>query len=287
MKNEIINRFDISFDSNEVDVNCVKFLPGDKWLYYNIYLNQNSFDECILNISDLLNNLGDHNFFFTRYVDEYKLDHLRIRIKCNEEGLEEVMSNLNLLFYSKPYIRSVSIETYLREINRYGWPTIVDVENIFILDSKILCNVLNEGFLNNDIDKLNFCLFGMNYYLDCFFNLEDKYRFVKLSKEGYFDEFNFDKESKKSLNKIFDLYFRGWSDIQINLSENILSLFSNKKHLILKLNEKFGEQELPKSIVWSLIHMFVNKIFSQQYRLYELVCYDFLYKLLTKDKYYK
>jgi len=278
---------DVRFDTLNLELGEITFFPGGTWLYLNIYSNQNCIDNLIVDITSVIGESnGTSLYFFTRYADE-KGDHLRFRTQVCD--YRKILDDLNTYFNRSPYVLNVNIDTYHREVVRYGWPTAIDVERLFHIDSKIVSDLLSRKSMMSDIDRIAFCIFNLDHYLDCFALADaQKISFVKTSKEGFFSEFNVDGQVKKSMNRLYQKYLKG------KVSEIVHPVWDNYKALLIEREEictelintyRFGEKY--NSFIWSVLHMFSNKVFSKQYRLYEMIGYDYLEKQLNELIYIK
>lgn len=272
----------VQFNTIGLEGNDINFFPGRGWLYFKIYTNQNCIDRLIVDSINFLNHtIGDTQFFFTRYYDEYNLDHLRFRIKLtNAIDIGSLIEAFNRHFQNCIYVRNVMIDTYHREIIRYGWPSILKVEELFCIDSFIVYSFLLQNLILNDIDKMKFCLYGIYHYLVCFdFSKSEMIQFIVNTKNNFFREFNVDKKAKKSFNNVYLKYFRDKVDFE---NYNNFESFTCREN-ICKTFEDYEIGKKDEDFVWSIIHMFINKIFSKQYRLYEMVAYDYIGKILMSE----
>ncbi|WP_075340640.1 thiopeptide-type bacteriocin biosynthesis protein [Tenacibaculum agarivorans] len=263
------------------------FYPGDEWLYYKIYCGENTTDKILIEtiqplVSFLLENKFIEKWFFIRYSDPEH--HLRIRFLVTDvlhirTILKQMNTQLKKYTESKE-IWNIQIDTYQREIKRYGATTVEIAESFFYRDSEFILQLLHNT--TNDTDKLNTILYYINHIIDCFkFSLQYKISFIEKMRTSYKEEFYANKQSMKiiskkyqSIEKSVDLDF---SNIKI---KNILDRFfvvKNQDNLEVNLSQ----------LLSSLIHMTINRLFSSKQRLYELVLYDFLLKLNQKNLYRK
>lgn len=263
----------------------VNFFPGGEWLYFNVYANQNCIDLLIVDLSNIVYGIDPNiRYFFTRYNDEIRGEHLRFRIKVSDNLYNKFLKLFNNYFHKSAYVRSVNIDTYQREIVRYGWPTILEVENLFHIDSKVLQLLLSEQILSSDIERIAFCIYGFNHYLDCF-GLDDdqKLKFVVNAKNDFFREHNLQGEGKKSLNRLYQKYIKGQFDISsFTAYAKIENLFRQRQLICEKIISNYDLGEYLNGFIWSVLHMFSNKIFSKQYRVYEMVAYDYFEKQIKE-----
>jgi len=277
---------DVHFDTLDLGSGKTTFFPGGMWLYLNIYANQNCIDNLIVDVTSVVGANGKSPYFFTRYADE-KGDHLRFRVQVHD--YRKILDDLNTYFNRSSHVLNVNIDTYHREVSRYGWPTVIDVERLFHVDSKIVSNLLSQGSLVSDIDRIAFCMFNLNHYLGCF-ALEDaeKLSFVKNAKEGFFREFNVDGLTKKSMNQLYQKYLRNRAgEIVRAICDDHKALLIERGEICTELINTYSFGKRHNSFIWSVLHMFVNKVFSKQYRLYEMIGYDYLEKQLKEQMYRK
>lgn len=278
-----------------------KFGPSTEWLYFKIYCGTKTAETLLQTVIsnfvlDGLRKEKFEKFFFIKYRDEFS--HLRVRFFNSQLSKQSIVQEefLQLIrpFLDNGVINKVSIDTYIREIERYRSDLIVESEDIFFNDSICVLKLLNSGKLSNDINLLLYvALRGIDIFLDDFnLTLTEKSELLNMMKNSFFKEFGGHPKLQKQLNEkyrssqksIFG-YMNKELD-QINQIENIISIFSDRSksdfpiiNSILLKKERVG-----KNIVFNLlpsyIHMFINRFFISQQRKYELVIYYFL------DKYY-
>ena len=107
------------------------FVIGDEWLYYKFYCGPKTADEILIEVIKpvseklLKDNIID-KWFFIRYSDP-KL-HLRVRFHyANPENILFIINTINqyIQFYiDQDLIHKVQIDTYQRELERYGTKSI-------------------------------------------------------------------------------------------------------------------------------------------------------------------
>ncbi|MGC5744582.1 thiopeptide-type bacteriocin biosynthesis protein [Chryseobacterium sp. NFX27] len=271
------------------------FPPGDKWLYYNIFCGYNAADHILidhlntLSLSLLAQNLIDQ-WFFIRYNDPSYHIRYRIRLKDQDQvGL--IINTLNKLLenlMSGEYIWKLQIETYTREIERYGASSMELAEKIFFYDSSIIINIINS--LNEDQENIRslWALKLIDLYLSVFnFSLSEKLEFAEKLRNHFYSEFNIEKNTKKQFDR---LYNENKHAIDAFLSKKTKKI--NKAPLadaaskILSLKEKKRLNVDFYSMVSSFIHMSLNRLFTGDNRMHELVAYDFIWRYYKKAHYF-
>lgn len=276
------------------------FIVGSKWLYYKIYMGHKTSDLVLTDIiKPLIYQLTEEatidKWFFIRYADPKH--HLRIRFHCdNTDNIGQVIATLHEslnAFVEEDLIWKIQLDTYQRELERYGLKTMELSETLFCYDSNATIQFLDliEG---NEGEQLRW-LFGLRS-IDCLLNsfkysLDKKLILMDNLKTGFGLEFGMSRPLKKQLDNkyreervnieafmlftdktepdyepIFNILQRKRIEVQ-PLAEQILNL-QVKGKLQLELN----------SLMSSYIHMLMNRLFKSKNRLNEMVCYDFLYR---------
>lgn len=269
------------------------FILGDEWLYYKLYCGKRVADtllvDCIKPLTKKL--LSDHlidKWFFIRYSDPD--NHLRIRFRTKStNNLNDIIKWVNS--YTSYYVKNqliwkVQTDTYERELERYGKNTIEEAECFFYTDSVSCVNVLNVV----EDDELLF-LFGLraiNDILDAFnFSLHDKIVFTKKKSEDFKYEFNATKQLSKQLNNKHNNLKATIKHFMLMQEHNdysmLLQILHQKKQELKRLYQSISNKKevldiSMTSLLSSYIHMLVNRLFRDKQRLYELVCYDNLYR---------
>lgn len=278
------------------------FIVGDEWIYYKIYTGYNTSDQILINIlkpiiSKLLKNKIVDKWFYIRYSDPNP--HIRLRLHINDkENIGVVLSS----FFQKlkkhleeDIIWKIQLETYNRELERYGFENIELAENIFYHDSEMIINFLTY----NEDDNLRwlFSLKAIDDFLTIFkYSKNQKLALLESLKLGFYNEFKPSKEDKKSINQKYATHKKEIENIlntDLN-SQNILNDFliliktRNKNiaatvTLLLRANKNNSLNIELDYLLSSFIHMTMNRIFISKNRTYELVCYDFLFKHYKTD----
>lgn len=299
----------INFD-NENDIPISRqFLPGSEWLYFKIYCGVKTSDyiltEIILPVIENFIEKGTiKKWFYLRYVDtDY---HLRFRLHLtNANEFDGVMNEINTALSSlhdNGLIAKVQLDTYNREIERYGADKIEATEELFFIDSMFCANFIN--YLDPEIGitiKWQIALRGTDQYLDDFgLDLEQKAAFTEKVAENFFFENKGDTFLRKQLN---DKYRKMRSEVEdLMLLEKdaereiapLLALLSERssanKKIIATLNVQYEDKEF-HNLVFSYIHMMHNRIFNARQRHNEFIIYELLsrhYKsFIARKKYEK
>ncbi|MDD4372537.1 MAG: thiopeptide-type bacteriocin biosynthesis protein [Bacteroidales bacterium] len=276
------------------------FIIGDKWLYLKLYTGLKTADTLItaligsLSSSFIDDNLAE-KWFFLRYNDPQF--HLRWRISITDpEKIGTIITRVNkaiVPYLDNDMIYKVQVDTYKREIERYGSNSIGILEQLFWHNSMLVCNYLSQ--IQEGEDEKNRWLFSMRT-IDSFLNLfnyelDEKLRLLTIMANSYGKEFNIDSAL---ISQLSDRYRANKKDIFNFMSLNFND--ANAYEALLKVQHQFnirstkGVNEILKleidkqlavsidNLLISYIHMFMNRLFRSKQRLHEMVIYGFLFR---------
>ncbi|MCC9063589.1 thiopeptide-type bacteriocin biosynthesis protein [Flavobacterium piscisymbiosum] len=278
------------------------FIIGDHWIYYKIYTGYTTSDRILSNIirpiaDYLIDNGIIDKWFYIRYNDpEY---HLRIRLYCiNKEDYSKIITLFHESLKNEMEnntIWNVELHSYKRELERYGFETINESEEIFFQDSTLITDFMKiaEGE-NMEETRWLFALAMIDRQLDSFlYSLSDKLKLMKELKENFYQEFN----NSKLLRRQISEKYRNEKSKVFHFFEN-LSIENNDSSMnsILQVKAKNTEKTVAEilylkqngkllvdfdSLISSYIHMSMNRLFRSSNRKHELICYEFLFNYYT------
>ena len=266
------------------------FYPGSEWLYFKIYTGVKTSEFLLEVIKPFVEQLQNENkikkWFFIRYNDPKP--HLRIRFNIsNLNNYNYILEKINSLFgeyLNSGEISNVIIDTYKRELERYGKNTIEYAEELFFRGSELILNFLEY----DDEEKIMVALF----YIDCILSKlglssEEKINWIKNFDNAFKTEFNADKSLKNQLKrKYIDFQPKYFEFIKSNDFKDIRNLITNnisdihiviEEILELEKNECF--KVVMKDFFQSIFHMHMNRLFVSNQRLFEMIVYDYLLRL--------
>lgn len=290
---------DISNVNNEHIKRC--FHPGSEWQYLKIYSGSKNLEFLLTEvIGPYADKLYEENiidkWFFIKYNDpEY---HLRVRfLKSNKSENPEwykITETINKLLnesFSEMESVKLSLDTYVREIERYGALTIEDCEAIFHADSIASYKFLS--LLNgNEGEELRwqFAFISIDYLLEDFnFSIENKFNLLSQLANNFFNEFApTTDEGKKNLMVSLNENFRQKKALIRGVLEKenafiefeeAYKIFTERSKLIRNLSGNIIENhENLFGLLASIIHMSMNRLFLINQRRHELVIYYLLNK---------
>lgn len=276
------------------------FIPGSEWLYYKIYCGAKTSDIILTTIigplvKQLESELLIINWFFIRFSDPE--NHIRLRFHVTNNNALFRIFHLFYLSMEKPVqqriVYNIQIDTYKRELERYGEFTIEYSEELFHRNSQLVLQMLCEIHeMEDEKVRWRFALLTIDQLLKDFkLGLEKKMNLMEGLKTNFGIEFGMNRGLKSQIDKKFrtertlitntllNSYFENdvMKPLQALLMENS-KLSQDRIQMILQFND---DNKLEKGLfdfLASHIHMSCNRIFRSKQRVYELVIYDFLYR---------
>lgn len=264
------------------------YYPGDNWLFVKVYGGIVMCDRLLVTtVYPLMLKLKKNGiigrWFFIRYSDpEF---HLRIRVeltnpnKCGD-AIQAFNSKFAPLCMNRR-LHKIVIDTYEREIERYGKRNMDFTETLFHFDSICSCRIiqlLTSLGLEDQRWKLSFVI--VDTILDVLnYSLEEKIDKTRAIKEGYQREFGFDEHNIKQLASHYrknkkEVFLIFNASNEIYGCRKIINRYKND------LKKCIVNENVSTLNVSSLLHMSMNRLFASKNRLNELMVYYCL------DKYY-
>ncbi len=272
------------------------FIIGSEWLYYKIYTGPKTSDLVLTNIikpvaETLLKNKSIDKWFFIRYSDPKP--HIRVRFHyTNPTSVAEIINTLYepiKEYIEEDLVWKVQIDTYQREIERYGVKTIEQSEALFFYDSRMIIDFLDmvEGDEGEELRWL-FGIRAIDTLLSDFgYDDDRKLTLLEGLKMGFGAEFGMNKFLKKQLDKKFRdekdkinefLVFERKDNSDYAPILDILDQKSDDSKTAVKSILSIANAYEIDSLMGSYIHMLMNRLFRSKNRLHEMVLYDLLYR---------
>lgn len=271
------------------------FTPGDEWLYFKIYGSANTI-EAILQLSaprlvrQLLRQGHIQSFFFLRYADP--AHHLRIRFRLTGgNALQPVIQSVNKemdKWLKHKKVTTVQIDTYVREIERYGADSIELSEILFYHDSQAILELL--GILREDPSETlrwQAGLVGIDAWLNDFsMDLPQKVELMDSLQKGFLAEFGGGPPLQHSLNdkyrthkeQLFQLFSSAELSAPLLKCRQILHTRSLRNGTVVQSLRTICTPKACTELLASYLHMFIIRLFTAENRKYELTLYSLLLK---------
>ncbi|WP_228451483.1 thiopeptide-type bacteriocin biosynthesis protein [Chryseobacterium rhizoplanae] len=265
-----------------------KFPPGSEWLYLKIYTGVKTADLILEEtVQPFIEYFQKNNYiskwFFIRYYDSKP--HLRVRFRLNNTNdYSKILDRINNKFQQyieSGEISSIVIDTYNREIERYGENTIEGSETLFCKNSEFILQYLHY----DDEEKIIVSLFYIDEVLTQLnLSVQEKLDWIKDFNIAFKQEFNADKRLNSQLDKKYREFKPKYVDF--TQSEEFLEerniIISNIEESnsalqdIIYHNENQSLGMSLQSFFSSIFHMNINRLFISNQRLFEMIIYDYL-----------
>lgn len=279
------------------------FIPGSKWIYIKLYTGTKTADTILIkDIFFIKNKLISMNlidkWFFIRYNDPDF--HLRIRvllkdISCFGYVINLFYSRINSLVDEKMLL-NLQIDTYNREIERYGLLFIEEAESIFYVDSECVLSILKK--INNKDENYRWMIALKmidNLLSDFSFDIFQKSDIMGKLSNSFKTEFGFNLYNVKQFNQ---KYRNNKADIERVLNSELIDEDFKKMYFYLRIRSKRIQPIIRiiklkmnssknnisyEYLLTNCIHMMLNRLFRSKNRLHELILYDFMCRFYKSE----
>jgi len=274
------------------------FIPGSNWHYYKIYCGVKMMNKVLLDtLKPLLDILRSNDliteYFFVRYYDGHH--HIRIRFfsnnSINNPRISTIVGEYFENLFDKGWALRIAMDTYVREIERYGEGTIELSEKFFTIDSQSVLNFLLvlKQIKNEDFQWQFAIRSAHDIIASVYSDVKSQYLFAEEQFQKYLLEHGSSKKMKLQLNKKFRINRQTVDNLMNDCFVKDLSLTRMSKILErrkvqmipivdrIKLLLSHDESKVSiDQIAASFIHMAMNRIFENKQRTCEMVIYRFL-----------
>lgn len=272
-------------------------IPGGEWLYFKIYSGPQTADLILTQlVLPFVTRLRDDKiidkWFFIRYLDAHM--HLRIRFHIPDK------KNINVVFQEfsqtvDEYFRAslvwkVQIDTYFREIWRYGIKSMGQVETFFTIDSDFIVNLIRANMQVDYHNQWLYSILSIDRLLnDSNFELQEKFNLMAKMVEIYGNHHLRNKSVKAQIDKKYRCEMNLIEKIITSKKEyagednhcfNLIEEKSIKSKIVLNqirnLTEDGSESIFFKDLIGDIIHLSINRMFTSRQRDIEFILYYFL-----------
>ncbi|UKT63109.1 lantibiotic dehydratase [Pedobacter mucosus] len=254
------------------------FLPGNDWLYFEIYCHQQRSDQILIEVITAF--ILEYRekiklWFFIRYNENGNHIRFRVLLHNKEDGqiLTSAFSNYLKDKLLNGLVSDLQIKIYKREIDRYGEDLIEKIEEHFYMDSNFVLSMLETQ--PDHFCKYKVCASLMfNVQHSEIISKEESLKLIRLMSDSFNEEHQLDAADFKQLNVQYQLY-RKVNNCELNTDQ--LSKFEQmNRSLLTILRDCLPNRRL--KLLSDLIHMHVNRLFDKDQRTHEMVMYYFLLK---------
>lgn len=271
------------------------FAPGSEWMYIKIYCGPKWMDKLLLKVLQPLTRelqlLGiTDRWFFTRYQDPDHHIRLRFHLPQYHQHSSMVMQRVEEIFL--PYlnndiVRKIQLDTYVRELERYGPALMEHSEAFFFHDSEAVLQLLQTIGGAENQERWLLALKGADELLNGFgYTPVMKMKLLQQLQQQFFAEHYGDAVLLLQLNNKYRAHRRLINAVLMDnvhdytLPDGAEQVFIQRaiawKDIIRDLQtiQPDAVTELPPHY----LHMFLNRMFTANARLHELVIYHYLMK---------
>ena len=257
---------------SSIDRSC---FPGERWVYLKLYAAPSQQGELLANsmrqlVQDLQNQQMLDRWFFIRYADPEP--HLRLRFHTRE-GVEPVsilpaVFSWCLQLARRGQIQRYALDTYEREVERYGGPEAMDLlEQAFTADSVLVSDLLAFQQIHRlTLEPLLIVVFTLDHLFASW-----GYQFSQRQEwtRGASEKYAFSKEFRSQRKLYCDLLTpRGPLDGDLEEQRRLLLEIAGPhepffRELGGQVRQLAGAENLwvsEDSILSSLAHMHVNRL---------------------------
>ena len=265
--------------------------PGGRWLFVKVYGSPAMCDRLLTDtlFPAIERMRGRHlvkRWFFIRYNDPGF--HLRGRVELSgEPALAAVMQSFRKALASLCEARRLHkymVDTYERELERYGQNVMDLTETLFSIDSDCVCRVLTllqRGGIEFDRWKTAFLM--ADRLLEAFgHTITVKRDLINTMAGAYLREFGYDEHNVKQvasqyrkLKNELDAVFR--FDNELDGCRDVIDGYMQELQKVLASADK-GAVDLR-----SVLHMTMNRLFASKNRLNEMMLHYCLERWYTSE----
>ncbi|RAJ74057.1 thiopeptide-type bacteriocin biosynthesis protein [Chitinophaga dinghuensis] len=269
------------------------FPPGSEWLYIKIYTGVTNADKLIReHLPGMIERMKTagliSSWFFLRFHDPES--HIRLRFHLRDVSR---YGELFRLFYevvgpfmNNDFIDRISMDTYKREIERYGGPDrIAAAEQIFCLDSEVSVNLL-QLLDQGGHPSLNWlpAVIIFDVYMDAFsLNMQQKHKYVMDNRDWFAMEFRANKAQRRKMGTKYREHF----SLLDNAIKDRKLPFSNAPQIAAVIEEysrnlrqlvlaAYPDSHQQIGSMRSFIHMFLLRFLLAKNRMHEYTIYSLL-----------
>lgn len=249
------------------------FLPGQEWLYYEIFCHTSQMEALLC--GEILQFINEHEdslekWFFIRY-DEGGA-HIRLRLKpynpLDNHNLQSLLMSIFKPYHDQGIISDIRLCTYVRELERYGTDIMDEVEYHFARDSKTVLGLIKSGYSIQQCYVWSTTLFERILSMGIQ-GIGDNAYFAKTILQSLQNEHNLGPMDYKELNKKYkDFGVVVDSPIDKTALDNLARSFD----VILNRAPEYRRNTL----LIDLFHMHINRLFPSYQRTHEMVIYYFM-----------
>ena len=266
------------------------FSPGSSWLYVKLFCTPTNANRILIHIVKKV--VDDHQslmhkWFFIRYTDGG--NHIRFRVNASIEVQALILSQIKELLESNnetQLIQKYQVDTYHREIERYGCDIIDEIETLFCAGSELVAEYIELTSEDNGImSPFQFGILMVSKMTAIVWaDLDDQVQYLRKVTDNFLNEFLADKTSRLDLDKKYRQLSPDVIDVLKNdvFNQDVYGDIGRKFVFFLEnwqaLANGISLAHRLAGLLSDVIHMQINRLFSADQRKQELLVYYCLSK---------
>lgn len=275
------------------------FIPGSNWVYFKLYTGEKTADDILVkSIAPLLKKLQKEQvlkkWFFIRYSDPDF--HLRIRLLvCDTQYIGEVIRlfHQQLSKWNKENLLwKVQLDTYNRELERYGNHLIEEAESFFYADSECILSIIKKLNGNENYRWMIGLKLIDELLSDFGLSLAEKQGIMETLSKSFKTEFGFNefnskqfnakyRENKKTVETVLNNTFQEKEFIALH--KFVRKRSKELRAVVEQISHKLKKDDHINELLNSYIHMTINRLFRSKNRMHEMILYDFMCRFYTSE----
>ncbi|CCG99257.1 Epidermin biosynthesis protein epiB [Fibrella aestuarina BUZ 2] len=267
------------------------FAPGSEWVYLKIVTGEQASERLLLTelpiLTEDLREAGSlSQWFYVRY--NHPEPQLRVRFQSfpGQDGqlLGQVLAWVQRLTADYGTLYRVQLDTYQREVERYGAARIALCEAWFCTESEMLLPVLQLVSQEGETSRLFYACALVDRLFEAWqLPLDQRDGLITRLRDAFSREFRADTALLVQLDKSYRLYRPVVHDAlsAFDAPAELASFAPQFRQLASELQTTLADQNERDDLLASLIHMLLNRIFPTENRRHEYLLYHLLKKEYT------
>lgn len=267
------------------------FIYGDEWMYFKLYTGRVISDVILTeNIQKIVTTLTEQKiidkWFFIRYTDPDF--HLRVRLHLtdnkNYDMVTKVIHQELKTLVNEGKVWKLDVSTYKREIERYHWKNIDNSENIFSIDSDFTLKLMRYLKEANENRTWLFILKSIDDFFNAFqISLEERHQIIEKMYHSFWVEHGEVKSVRKDINAKFRKHTEELTHLFHETPADLQELYQERLSQLTKIQFVDEVTTNMTDLLWSYIHMHVNRFIPAHPRSHELIMYGILERFYSKE----
>ncbi len=265
--------------------------PGDEWTYLKLYAIYSQHDDIITTLlREFVCKMSEQKlvdcWFYIRYADPEP--HLRVRFRASDPQFKEVLL-LHTLKWGRELvenglIRRACLDTYDREIERYGGPEAMDALEIFFMANSNAVSAVVAAQYRKEItlDPLTVAVFSLDQFLIAWgFDFTERLLYMQ-HLAGKYDESRAFHPLRRFFCELLSPWDSNYDPAMKRQREKLRVLLSTQDQVLKAVTDSIrglatrGELwQTEGYIVSSLMHMYINRLLGpsreQEQKIYALL----------------